>query len=538
MKACWFGFFLIFLAPLRAQLPSELLLIVNGSSPAALTVSNHYIALRGIPAERVLVLEPPESFFREDNGGTRWRTSKEQVRRHLLDPVTAKLTALQDPFPTALVFSPDWPIHLRLDDGVPASVTAFVATRGNLPPAEAIKTGQARSPWFTAPQERQQGRRLHRFPANELKEAGMHPAMMLGVFYEPLTPDSIVISLQRAARADFSSPQGSVAIITNTDVRSTTRLPQFGPAAARLEEKGIPVHLAARGEGRMPNRLIGVMEGAATVPIDDYRGKLLPGSFAEHLTSFAGTFHNNSQTKMTRWIAAGAAGTIGTVDEPFAIWTKFPMAEIFERYALGNTLLESLMQSVGSPFQTLAIGDPLCRPWGSALPDLNLETAWADNTLTVRATGVQAGASTDLHLFVDGRRVAGAGPEWVLALDAEQAGPSLDLLLHARRSWAPPEVGRVRKTVDTPFPARLRLTAPRRQPRDALRLTIETDENIMMVELWQGNRRLIQDHPESPSISLDLPKDRTGSGPVSFRAHAILESGRMVWSDRLDRDLR
>lgn len=521
---------LLLLGPqLEAQLPSESLFIVNGASPEALRVANHFIALRQIPDDRILVLSPPEWFYRE-NQSTRWRVNRVAVDEHLLHPVLEKIDRLNDPGPTALIFSPDWPIHTRHEGGTPVSVTAYIASRGKLPNEDHIQNGQARSPWFVPPEERTQGRALPRYPIPAFREAALLPSMMVGVFYPPLNAERIIEALTRSQSADFTSPRGTVAFITNNDVRTRARIHQFEPAKERLEARNIPVHLAER-DTPLPEQILGVLEGAATVPVSQYRGRLVPGAFAEHLTSFAGTLHNAQQTKMTEWIAAGAAGTVGTVDEPLSIWTKFPIAEIFERYALGNTLLEALMQSHGHPWQSLAIGDPFCRPWANPLPNLRLETAWELNTLTLTLSGVRSGPGTEAHLYIDGIRQPGNGPQWTWEGHPETTGPDIDILLHVRRQWAPPELAHLRKIVPTPFTESLTLTAPRRQPPGALRLEVASQLPLAHLEIWQGGRRLVQTEPRGKDHTLTLPHTLTGDGPIRLQARGILSNGRMVRSN-------
>ena len=528
MKHRFTALCLLISLPLAAQLPSESLLIVNASSPGALKVANHFIHLRHIPDDRILYLNPPEEFFRE-NQSTRWRVNRFSVDQQLLQPVVERLEQLKDPVPTALIFSPDWPIHTRHPGGTPVSVTAYIGSRGELPPEEHIQNGQARSPWFVTPEERAKGRPLPRFPALSLRNAGLHPSMMLGAFHEPLNPDSIIEALTRSRTADFTAPQGSVVIITNTDVRTRARIHQFEPAKERLEARGTPVHLAERG-APLPEAIIGALEGAANVPVDRYRGRLVPGAFAEHLTSFAGTFHNTQQTKMTEWIAAGAAGTVGTVDEPLSIWTKFPIAQIFERYLLGNTLLEALMQSHGHPWQSLALGDPFCRPWANTLP-ARLETSWDKNNLTLTLTGVRSGPGTEAHLYIDGNRLPGNGPEWTWEAHPETTGPNLDILLHVRRLWAPPELFHLRKMIPTPFDKNLTLSAPPRQPRNTLRLVADGTNDLVQLELWQGSRRIYQTETRGKRHTIDLPASLIGEGPVRLQARGIQINGRMVRSN-------
>lgn len=526
-----FAFWSLCLGCLRlwAQLPSEVLLVVNGSSPAAMRVANHYIEARDIPASRVLVMNPPESFFRAAEGRTRWTVPETLAREQLLEPVAKALEALNDPFPTALLMSPDWPTRIRLEDGTSVSVTAYLGTLGNLPPSESIKYGQSRSPWFTLPEERAGGAVLHRYPAFALRDSGHHPAMMIGVFYEPLDADNLPELLKRAVGADHTSPEGTVAIVTNTDVRTTARLPQMEPAVERLRARGVPVHLATRAEPP-PDRMIGVMKGAANVPVQRYRGRLAPGSFAEHLTSFAGTFHNDSQTKMTRWIEAGAAATAGTVDEPFAIWTKFPLVEIFERHMLGNTILESLSQSVGSPYQSLFLGDALSRPWGKTLEGITLETEWEERTLLVRAQGIRADPGVTLHLFVNGNPAKANGGVWRWEATPEDTGAELELLLHARKVWAPPETTVIRERVRTPFPEHLSLQAARRQPAGGVAFEARSERDLVQWELFQGNRRVYSGPTSGRRHRATVPLEVLGDGPATYSARGVTATGRVVTS--------
>ena len=69
------------------------------------------------------------------------------------------------------------------------------------------------------------------------------------------------------------------------------------------------------------------------------------------------------QTPLSEFLRYGAAGSSGTVTEPFAIAEKFPSPMIQVHYARGCTLAEAFYQSVHGPYQLLIVGDPLCRPW-------------------------------------------------------------------------------------------------------------------------------------------------------------------------------
>src|SRR5205823_5240399 len=52
----------------------------------------------------------------------------------------------------------------------------------------------------------------------------------------------------------------------------------------------------------------------------------VPGSMADNLTSYGGLLFtdNSSQLNLLSFLKAGAAGSYGTVDEPYAYLEKFP----------------------------------------------------------------------------------------------------------------------------------------------------------------------------------------------------------------------
>jgi hypothetical protein len=358
---------------------------------------------------------------------------------------------------------------------------------------------------------------------------------MLGVFYEPLDTRTMLQHLNRAKSGDFQQPTGSIVFETKDDVRTRTRLQQYEASKDRLERKHIDVHMIT-AEDRIRGKVLGVMAGTATMNTHRYARHLVPGSFADHLTSHAADFDNRSQTKLTQWLDAGAAASIGTVTEPYSIWTKFPEAAFFERYLSGHTLLEALMQSMASPFQTLLVGDPLCSPWTQELTNLTVDTDWEGTELHLKASGVPVGGSTSLHLFVDGKRVEGNGPSWTLFTDAETTGPELDLLLHARYLWAPPELGFFTTRISTPYQETLSLKVTRR--RNEARITVRSNEDLVHWELLQGNRRLHQEDIEGKRHDTRLPIQQLGTGPIRVQAKGLTRQGRVVLSTFEDVDFR
>src|SRR5690606_33177530 len=112
------------------------------------------------------------------------------------------------------------------------------------------------------------------------------------------------------------------------------------------------------------NDCLGIVTGWADPDIDGAPMTLLPGAFADHLTSWAATFDINNQTKISAWIRRGASGSAGTVEEPCNYPGKFPHANLHAFYFQGLSLGEAYFRSLGHlPFQGLFIGDPLTRPF-------------------------------------------------------------------------------------------------------------------------------------------------------------------------------
>ena len=108
-------------------------------------------------------------------------------------------------------------------------------------------------------------------------------------------------------------------------------------------------------------QLVGFMTGIANLGV--LNSTFLPGAYADHATSFAGTFDYPSQTKMSTWIGQGATATSGTICEPYAGSAKFPSAYTFLHQQKGLTMIESIYLSVQRPLQLLIIGEPLANPY-------------------------------------------------------------------------------------------------------------------------------------------------------------------------------
>ncbi|HBJ39085.1 MAG TPA: hypothetical protein DDZ51_30935 [Planctomycetaceae bacterium] len=172
-------------------------------------------------------------------------------------------------------------------------------------------------------------------------------------------------SLNRSAAADGTGRAAEFFFSDSIDVRSTTRMPLVPIAANILKDMGHEVIIEKERLPTNRKRLMGAMLGSANYDWPATNNEILSGAILENLTSTSGVLHEeNGQTSMVELIRGGAAGTSGTVTEPYALQFKFPTPLIYPYYASGCTLVESFYLSIDSPYQLLIMGDPLCRPYG------------------------------------------------------------------------------------------------------------------------------------------------------------------------------
>lgn len=238
--------------------------------------------------------------------------------------------------------------------------------------------------------------------------------------------DEALANLRRSVSADGSRPKGTIYFERNGDVRSTTREWAFRNAARKLESLGVR---AVIEDGVLPQKrsdVAGAVIGIADFDWPKSESTILPGAIVEHLTSFGGVMTKGAgQTPLTEFLKQGAAGSSGTVTEPFAIQAKFPSPFIHAHYASGCTLAESFYQSVTGPYQLLIVGDPLCSPWRKPFA-IAIESPALDKPLSgevdfrLKTESPDEITAAEYELYVDGLRVKSAKPTERLTWDTRR----------------------------------------------------------------------------------------------------------------------
>lgn len=242
------------------------------------------------------------------------------------------------------------------------------------------------------------------------------------------TVSEIIQMIDRSVGVDGTHPTGTFYFMeTNDSARSGPRHDKFDAVVNSI------IALGGQAEHRccaaLPSGMhdcAGIMTGAASPDIDGTDMTLLPGAFCDHLTSYAGTFDTSSQVKMSRWIAKGAGGSHGTVQEPCNYAGKFPHPRIHLYYYSGLSLGEATLRSLSYvPFQGMLLGDPLTRPW-TYIPVVTVDDIPSGPvagiiTLTPQATTTHPTANIDyFELLIDGISKAEVKPNKVFHVDTER----------------------------------------------------------------------------------------------------------------------
>jgi hypothetical protein len=215
--------------------------------------------------------------------------------------------------------------------------------------------------------------------------------------------------LRRASKADRTFPSGRFAFTASADVRAKTRFRGIADAAVYLQEHGHETEIFRDVLPSKPGPLAGLMVGTSNANLLDQPWLLVRGAVAENLTSLGGAFDTGSQTKLTEFLAAGAAMSCGAVAEPYSLQPKFPTPMLYAYYARGLSAIEAFYQTITSPYQLLIVGDPLTQPFAKApdeLVDIEFESGeQATLRLSRRGLGLKAPKSKtrSIEILIEGR---------------------------------------------------------------------------------------------------------------------------------------
>ena len=545
-------------APARAGGgPENVFLVVNPASPDSLAVANAFASLRGVPPINVFMLP--------------WTGSEEAVpigkfRDVILGPVLRAIDARRlstqidcvvysSGFPWKVDYAEELPAELQAKDQFPSgSLTGMTMLHAAVNSDAPLWLDPESNHYYRpvagdgVPAETRGFRSWYGWSRNGgLLEAGGTRYLlsaMLGVTAgRGNSVAEITAYLESAAAADGSRPPGTIYFMTSSDVRTTTRSGPFPAIVRALGELGVKAEIVA---GTLPERKRDVAGLMAGTPTFNWRASgcaVVPGAICENLTSFGAVFAPSaSQTPLSAFIRAGAAGSSGTVTEPYAIQAKFPHASLQLHYARGATLAEAFYQSVQSPYQLLVVGDPLCRPW-AAIP--RIDVALLDGgvplepgeplsgLLELAPTGAVPRPSDAtapapqvdrFSLFVDGVRLAQCGAGERLPLDTTRlADGHHELSVAGSESTALESLGRWKRSVRVSNHGRslsLRVEPAQARQTGTVRIAVKGD-GIDAAAVFAMGRVL--GRTSGPEATIEVPATLLGRGRVEI--HATGRSG-------------
>jgi uncharacterized protein (TIGR03790 family) len=418
--------------------PENVAVVVNPRSWASRTIANHYAQLRRIPACNVFLLDWDASVT---------QTDVEAFRRQLLTPILKAITARGLAYQIDyIVYSSDFPYSISFEKQLEQAGEIDMPRLAQMFPTGSL-TGMtclyqlvlANRPLYGAVNtngyantgvERSATRAFHAAcewqKGEKTSSSGLRFMLSTMLGYSSGRGNSveeIVRYLRRSALADGTRPDGTIYFMTNDDVRTRTRSATFEPVVEALRREGVAARQMNADTPQGAKDIAGAMIGKAWLPWDR-QSRILPGAIVENLTSFGGVLDDRgTQMPLTDFLRHGAAGSSGTVVEPFATSAKFPDPTIHLHYVRGLTLAEAFYRSVVSPYQLLVVGDPLCRPW-ARIPVIHVDgvptqaPVGGSVMITPRAETGPDQKIAVYELFVDGRRVASAAPGGRFELDS------------------------------------------------------------------------------------------------------------------------
>lgn len=341
--------------------------------------------------------------------------------------------------------------------------------------------------------------------------------------------------LKSAMSADETKPEGTFYFSDTVDVRSTTRKPNFKVAIQALKRLGHKSEIITTILPTQRRDILGLSTGTPTFAWTATGSRVVPGAICENLTSYGGVMRDTTQTKLSEFIRNDAAGSSGTVTEPYAIQAKFPHPLIHAHYAAGSSLAEAFYQSVAGPFQLLIVGDALCQPWatrpkfeiGGVKPfesisgTANLTIDWSPSLVPLAG----------MEMYVDGVLVLRSRTRERIAFDTTGISDGYhELRLVAVANNTIETTGNViMPLVVNNHDQRTELTTRKNEWLDTDTITFNAKSNFGdSIELTHNMRSIAKKIGREAEFK--IPASLLGRGPVAVEAISIDETGAVVAS--------
>ena len=353
------------------------------------------------------------------------------------------------------------------------------------------------------------------------------------------TEEEALRQLKASMAADGTHPRGTFYFSDNGDVRTKTRKPHYVVSIDELEAMGHKTKIIKEDLPVKADDIVGLSCGKSSFNFKNSGSKIVPGAICENLTSWGGIMAGKAHSGISELIRYGAAGSSGTVIEPYSIQAKFPHPMIQVHYAKGCSLAEAFYQSVSGPFQLLIVGDALCQPWASK-PEFTVEGLRSGETISgkreVRINVSKSSASIRiLELYIDGLLVGRSRFKETVKFDTAALTEGFHEARFVLTAEGPIEtVGNqvIPFQVDN-FGMQTTLTTDATSFGMSKRITFKAKSNFgNAIELFQNSRSL--GRKDGPKAEFTVSASKLGRGPVKLVAVAISDKGNRVASKPLE----
>ena len=363
------------------------LIIVNQNSPDSCELGNYFSELRSIPPENTLRIS-------WSGGNISW--SSVDFTNQLLTPLTALMSArsLTNQI-DYVVLSMDIPFKTVLNSTNVNSTTS--ALFYGLKIDGGTDPGTANS-----------------FAGSESVFRQAKPASAPGYSFlaSMITGNSLLEARRivvQGVMSDGSFPTEPAVLAKTTDTDRNIRHLSFDNAILNANILGVSSLIRTNSNSPLGQAgILGYETGLKYYGVTP--ATFVPGAIADSMTSFGGViFGSSDQTNLLTFMEAGAAGSYGTVAEPFSDREKFPNPQVYFYQARGFSLAECYYLSVVRPYLGLTVAEPLAAPfafrgkgsWGSGLSNSVLTGSVPMSVDFTTHDSTRPLAKIDL--FVDGR---------------------------------------------------------------------------------------------------------------------------------------
>ena len=385
VKSCLAALFVLLALPASAlaQSAENVAVVINDASPASQKIADHYIKKRGIPAGNVIHLHTAttDDISRAAFGAT------------IEAPIAAAIAkgSLQDRI-LYIVLTKDIPLRVDGTSGLQGTV-ASVDSELTLLYRKMIGrpvtvAGRVDNPYFLGPKNVADAKpfthaQFDIFLVTRLDAFTVDEAIgLIDKASAPSTEGKVVLDeknflfnrsaegwLEEAASRLRAMGQGDRVVLdqTTTGVRNVS--PVIGYYSWGSNDPANRVR--KYNMGLVPGSIVGTFVSGDARTFQEPPADWVPSdNWNDRSKQFAGS----PQTLIGDLIREGATGAAGHVAEPYLESTVHPNI-LFPAYLAGFNLAESYYLAIPHlSWQTVVIGDPLCRPFsGTVLEHANIE---------------------------------------------------------------------------------------------------------------------------------------------------------------------